>query len=779
MEYDLKNLTLRRLEDQEEAGLWITSLPWPRSPLRNLSLNGHQTGILPLGQWPGSENPRRLLMIADGRNAAPETLSISDDVLPSFGMPELPTATMELFERSTPDCYAWERHLLRLRQGSRSIEMALGLRTKGKVHWWEACRLVVLRETEDFVEIEMGGAIPHRIMTAEEMRRYIGFENPYLHKHNWLNGHLYARLHRNGVCEIYIHHINAKCFDDGLDLEDVVPVIGFRTGEGDSPFCPWDGTLPDLVINDVRFDLSEATSLATTNQPGALGRRSGFVVWQPYTGVELYGGAYPEGTTGDPFIFHAEKRTFPRGMARTVRFSLSLSDRSPRIVRYIAPAWWFGVCEEFLPEPLLPVESIHEPAIQKSRQWAKEIALKGGFEDGAIPRHALFQKEVKGRLRNEAGWEGDLIYALFHSAWKTSAPDDYLLALRSAYYFTDVSVDHAAKLVRMHGYPPHSFSLPSGRMQGTLAAYLETGDPYLFETAESVTISSHWLSQNSWPRMAVGRDSCYLRGAVLLYRYFGDEFYRKMALEGARNVIESQRPNGSFGDQGGGTGIHQWGGYITKPWMGLLALNPVLDYLELFPEETFLEEGVRRFADWLMAERWLHHGVMTWSYQHDYNGTRTFYDPATGKTLDLPTADGWHQETLARLLGYASIRFNDAKYLNAWAESFGTQTIFTFDHCIAADLQFHPWLQAKLWNATLIDGNLVIAPVYFGFRTPAEARIDTPSGWISVGWGQDGKVIAPNALAVAGVTRLAGSCGQQPELAKELASVGAPHLLSV
>ena len=38
----------------------------------------------------------------------------------------------------------------------------------------------------------------------------LGFANPWLHRHNWLNGHLFARLHANGVCEVYAHHINSN-----------------------------------------------------------------------------------------------------------------------------------------------------------------------------------------------------------------------------------------------------------------------------------------------------------------------------------------------------------------------------------------------------------------------------------------------------------------------------------------------------------------------------------------------------------------------------------------
>ena len=77
----------------------------------------------------------------------------------------------------------------------------------------------------------MGGAIA----LEKEMRAHRShesfFDNDLLHKHNWLNGHIYARLHANGVCEVFAHHVNTRFFDDGLELLDAVPVIGLH-GDG-------------------------------------------------------------------------------------------------------------------------------------------------------------------------------------------------------------------------------------------------------------------------------------------------------------------------------------------------------------------------------------------------------------------------------------------------------------------------------------------------------------------------------------------------------------------
>src|SRR5690606_34871632 len=119
--------------------------------------------------------------------------------------------------------------------------------------------------------------------------------------------------------------------------------------------------------------------------------------------------------------------------------------------------------------------------------------------------------------------------------------------------------------VRMHGYPPPAISLPMQRTLGTLAAFLETGDDYLYETAEAVVESAFRVHRNSWPRLAIGRDACFIRGAVMLYRYFAIDHFRRIARDGAQAVAHVQRPDGAFGDQGGGTGIHMRSGYVVKP----------------------------------------------------------------------------------------------------------------------------------------------------------------------------------------------------------------------
>ncbi len=729
----LDDMTLARLGDDSEAGLWVSSLPCPRQAGLRFSLEGRPTANLPLGRWPGSSEPRRLLLFADGGSEAPKQLRLTKSQNPPFaGVP--PSAKMECFAQNAPFEINWEKHLLQLQYGERSLGIVMGLRTGNRVNWWEACRLTVIHESPECRVIEMGGAIPHVVLEEEDYKDKNRL-NSLFHRHHWLNGHLYIRLYANGVCEVFAHHINSKFFDEGGLLPDTVPVIGFKFDAPGPEDQEWPGGLEpgETTWGGIRFDLSECARLATREQPGAIWQEkaNGFTVWQPYMGVELYGGQGTLDATGTPYLFQAEDRDFPAGMARTLRFSFSLSDRSPKVVRYLPPAWWYGLCEEFQPEPLLPVSNEYDRTIDLSRQWVEKYQIRGGFEDGALPRLETVQGTFKGREGREPGWEGEISYGQFLTAWRTGEIADYEAAIRSAYYFTDVCIDHAATAVRIPGFLPPASALPMSRVQGAIAAYLETGDPYLIEAAEAVTLSSHFRNRNSWPRLAVGRDACYLRGALLLYRYFGADYYRTIAYEGCLMVVQSQRENGSFGDQGGGAGVHQFAGYISKPWMGLLAMNPVIDYLEIFPEEETFLTAVRKFADWLIAERWERNGIKGWSYVQDMGGGREYHDVFSQTRSPLPSEPQWHQDTLARFLGFCTMRFGDPQYLNAWAESYRTSKIY-WDHTVSSSMQFIPWLQARLWGAKLDCDEVKVSPVSFGPLTLETAIIMAPAGKMSV-----------------------------------------------
>ncbi len=739
----LGRVNLMRLGDEEPAGLWITSLPVPPGADYAMSLNGRSTYVEPLGAWPGrtTTSPRRLLLVADGEETAPPTLALAH----AGAAPATPTPTteMELIARAPRKFFIWEQHGLRIDWGDQSVLLALGMHVDDTVHWWENCRLVTVAESPVCRTVMMSGAIPSHKVNLDHFSRHHGYTDPFLHQHNWIYGQIYARLYANGVCEIFARHINSRYVDLGQDLTNAVPVFGLRTPDSmadmDALSGRWDGTRTALTLGGVRFDVTDIAHLATPEQPGQMAVVDGILAWQPYLGMELFGGVAPEQITGDAFIIHAEDRTIPRGMARSLRCSLSLNPaRSPRVARYLAPAWWYGLCEELSPAPLLPVDNAFSPYLDQHRQWFRACTQQQGFEDGCVPRQAAIGQA----RRPEPGWEGEVPGAMFLCAWRTGDALDYDLAMRASYAFTDIYVNHADKGVRMHGQAPPAISLPMARVHGCVLAYLETGDPYLLDTARAVIENSYWLHKNAWPRLSIGRDACFVRGAVLLYRYLNETHFLEIARECIRTIGQSQFPDGSFGDQGGGTGIHGSNSYVVKPWMGSMAVGPVIDYLELYPEDTAARAIVLKFADWLLRERVEHApGIRSWSYQHFYAGMREHFRPNTGQYIILPDRIPWCGDYLARILPFCSLITGNPAYFDAWAEAFNGKLhaskktrLEGGDHATAQAWQYIPWVQQRIWQATQTPEGVQIAPTFFSPSTPREGTVLTPDGPVEVTW---------------------------------------------
>jgi len=196
----------------------------------------------------------------------------------------------------------------------------------------------------------------------------------------------------------------------------------------------------------------------------------------------------------------------------------------------------------------------------------------------------------------------------------------------------------------------------------------------------------------------------------------------------------------------------RWDGTQTAITLGPvrfdMTLGGLLDLLDLGVDHPEALATVKKFADWLMSERYDHDGVMGWGYQHGHDGGREFFDYAHGKWIDLPGPGLWHLDYLARLMTFCSLRFNDARYFDAWAESYlAKPDARAGDHAVAQSLQYLPWVQALLWNAKLADGKIDLQPVRLGRRTPKGGTVDTSFGTLQLSWDDDGNCRAGGPAA--------------------------------
>lgn len=754
----LQQLKLTRLGDEQEAGIWLASVPLPREAPTGWSLDGQATHVKPLGQWHDAPGPRRLLLAADAGGKAPEQINL---VAGTRASGPLPAVGMETFAHAPAEDFKviyWERSMLTVEWNGRRVGLAMGMRVKGEVHWWECCNIDILSQSDSCLEVEMGGAIPYGLITpdmVQQMRE--GGPPPFIHQHSWLNGHIYARLHANGVCEVYAHHTNSMFFDDGGDLTDAVPVLGMRF-EGDEAaqeaLCGrWDGSCERLTVGGIAFDLSAVARLATPEQPGQVEVVDGFLVLQPYLGTQLFGGeGAKKRKRDDDYYWRAEEQIIPRGRGRTLRFTLSLNpERSPRVVRYLAPSWWYGLCEEYQSRALLPVHNSYSASTESARLWAHKYLIPRGFEEGILPNHS----EDDPAIRKTPGCEGDLPGALFLTAYRSADPLDYDCALRNAYAHADIIVDHAVNRIICWPFGPDAVALPLQRACGPFYAWLETGDPYCLETARAIIDTAYHWHKNSWPRRSTGRDAMCVHSMIVYYRYMGDRHYLELARDIIHDIGVSQWPNGAFGDQGGGSGVHGSAAYIAKPWMGWLATMGILDYLELFPDDEAAFAIVKRFVDWLMSERAPRHtradaGVIAgigWTYMHNFKGK-----VLPGITMpDGPTegAHLFHLDYIARLLPWFSFLTGDPAYFEAFVESYEAQGPIRWSDYWGgvATLTFLPWLQDRLWGATLTEQGVEVHPACFSERMPKEGTIATPDGPLTLTWVTPDRVVASGNAA--------------------------------
>lgn len=289
----------------------------------------------------------------------------------------------------------------------------------------------------------------------------------------------------------------------------------------------------------------------------------------------------------------------------------------------------------------------------------------------------------------------------------------------------------------MHGYDFGAISPTMNRTLGTLQGYLETGDPYLRETAENVALSSFVMDTSNWPRRAYGRDAMYIRGLVTLEDYLPGRGYGARAREAIGRSLACQRLEGCYSDQAGPAGVHCSGNMVIKPWMNLMVMEPMLDWLERHPEDAEVAATVHRICDWLLGQFIREGDEAYWPYESAWGD-----NPGNPNSPD--SRHPWLKWTLgypARPMLLASRYFDDPRYLQAWEDNFrwlggydperapkvprgGDHHANKFAECLG-------WHQLQRWQARWEDGRLNVTP-YCLPGEQLEGTALTPEGPVEV-----------------------------------------------
>ncbi|MBI2193302.1 MAG: hypothetical protein HYU36_15105 [Planctomycetes bacterium] len=549
MKEPYENLVLERT-DSEPSNIGMVSLPLPRE-VPGLRLDHPVSGSVPVGWWKRHEQPRRVIATLVGQSEIPQCLGLTtapDTAESRPGPWEVrlrPTLVREAYKahsyteieqlRGVPasECATAQAELL-LTFGGRTLVMQAGATgPRGGPYFWENVQIDPLWRHRAAEGYRVGGVIYN--------------EDTYL----WADFSLV--LFCNGVADLRAHFVNTKLHIRGYDFQGL-PMVRFA-GDAVTPrqaVVPDDGRL--LSFGGMHLHLRDSDILFSREFPGRIEPATNGVAW------------YPVARTFNPQLEHAPHQEWAAGFARTFRCQFSLSDAAPRVARYRLPAWWYALCQEPWPSGYLPVRGAYARLGELLTDHVRKGLVRGRFDGGS------------GQWAND----GDGGVGMMQNFYATGRPEIFEDALAHGYYWADLAVDHTDFSVHQWvggwGWKTCAYS----KFRDVLYAYLETGDPYLLDTAE-MAAESYWAwFRSNWPRSTIGRDSFELGAWALLWRFLRTEHARERTLELARmcrTVLESR---GSIGGQIG-AGPHP--GYLSSLYMTGVAMLSLLDAAEAAAED--------------------------------------------------------------------------------------------------------------------------------------------------------------------------------------------------
>ena len=453
----------------------------------------------------------------------------------------------------------YEMYQLDLHHGDRMLGLRLGLRLPRRIYWWQFVRA-------DFV---------HRGPVCDVLR--VG--GPIYNEESTIQGDAYLVLYSNEVIEAYVHFVNHQREGAGTETHGV-PVIALDVPGTPSMDYTLDGARTRFQLGPYRMNLGQSAGFADAQRPGSLGTEGDVIVWQPWLDQEIFGellveaegipehrimrgGGEGQNLTSDQrgeadrfWVAKLGDQLIPRGLARSVRFTLSLGDAPPEVVRYQAPAWWHALCEALPTSGKLPMA-----------WWAVPHALEVGEQySEPHPRGGPFELGRSGR--DSDGTLGAAMLLLGHAAER---PDLCDRALLPAYWWADIAIDHVD--FTCHELPKYSWQWivqPYMRWIELVYAYSETSDPYLLEAARFTADAYYRFFWTNRPHRFVGRDALGVSGLLALYEGTGEDVY----FQRAREILAEVRRSYSQTD------IY-WPGHQSGCGPNGAARQPSYDYIPM------------------------------------------------------------------------------------------------------------------------------------------------------------------------------------------------------
>ncbi len=596
----------------------------------------------------------------------------------------------------------YEMHQLELRHGPQQCGIRLGLRRAGKLYWWQYVRADFLQRGPVFDLLRVGGPVYNEESTVQT--------------------DLLLVLYRSGVIEAYAHFANHQREGPAVETHGI-PVLAFDIPGQPSVDVVLDGRQGDLAMGSCRLGLGDSRGYASSEHPGSLRTEDGVVVWQPWQDQAVWGELLVEAEgvpahrvewgIGEGQTLVSSQRAaghhywvakwgdelLPKGLARSVRFILSLGGTPPAVARYQAPGWWQAQTGSLPLGGFLPTSWWSVPrTVAAADSSYLEPAPRGGFpfEQG----------------RSSRSNDGTLAAGLLLLGRAMDRAALVQGALLPAYWWADIAIDHSD--FTTHEIPKYSWQWvvqPYHRWLEPICAYGETGDPYLLETARFTADAFYRFFWTNRPHRFVGRDALAVADLLALWQTTGEAVY----LQRAREILAEARRSYSQTE-------YYWPGHQSGSGPNGVARQQDVEYIPMvlgqLHAQLLREAGtelpvgevdaayafLRQVAE-LVAAR----GGTGWVEA----GTLLSYSVLTALSEHYPAeADRW--------LGQLNAR-NQAHGLPA-AQS-GARP-----YCTAtASLLFDAWA----WGARWHEGHLQVQPsrqLLTAPGAPSEATVSTPAG---------------------------------------------------
>lgn len=532
----------------------LTSLPWPAgNPGVPVVRDGVGFQALPLFPSAVGARLRRYLILTEG--GLPPVLPVGSGESPSatsgaFSHVEIRT----LSEATDKKKYVYRECEAALALGDRRIVLRMGLRAASEPapSWWQWVRAERVWQGSVAEAWRIGGhLVPYTV--ASEGR----WENKG-HRHvaecisklcgDSLHGDLFVIVWKSGVIQVtahfksgYFHH-----WPKAIAAHPILAVGNVDLGDD----CGGEITAGRLVFGSPdrdRMSFRSCASQFTAEHPGSITREEGNLLIIPWRDLRVLASKDADNTL--TYLDPGDPNVLPPGVSRSFWFTIGLDGTSPEVGRYQVPPSWYRACGEIASDRPGPAAENAAPTVALMR----EHTWSGGMDTGRIWRYLRRDLRENRPYQDGPEWDATAATGLFKYSFHVgeNPAEVWEPNLQHAYHAADVSIYHGSWMPRLECSAELTAPISKYRAGGLVHGYLETGDPYLLETARSligVYMAAEWANE---PRQYIGRDAYPVVGMLTLWDYSADRLYLEFTRDAIRRLLATQNADGGFSGQGG------------------------------------------------------------------------------------------------------------------------------------------------------------------------------------------------------------------------------------